>query len=361
MTAMPLAYDTPEGHRALDCFPIKELSIDTNRASATGVFAAASKDRGGDLLEIAGIKTENHQKNPIVLWLHGFDWGEADARKPIGVTEDPDGNYTVKLLPGEGIALATTYFSQKTLLAAQICALVMEKTIRGQSIGYRELKVERMYEDDRYIGTKLVEVEMIEDSWCPIPMNQDAVRSALGRDWGGKSLHPSIKAALSPYASPTPAWANGFGEKTMQPANPVPAAPIATPPAKTKADEADETDDAEKHGSKACRKAYKAISTARKACVKASEGLDDDSDTKAELDAAGETMSAHLDSIKAHHAKKYKDADPIVDEDTDAEGGDSEEQAKDDEALDDDGKAQLAKLKRLIAHLKHQHRLKKSA
>lgn len=382
------SYELPSGGKGLDCYSVKEMTVDEGRACATGVFAAQEKDRGGDVLEIKGIITKSHRTNPICLWLHSFDYSQPESRMPIGIDEDPDGNHTVKLLPEEGIAICTTYFSQATLLASQVCALVMERTIRGKSIGYRELKVERMYEDDRYTGTHLLEIEMLEESFVPIPMNQaavssvdpDLVRSALSKTWAGKALHPSIKAALSPYANPAPVWANGFtfGEKNMPPAtvtetpNRVPpqggsgTAPTATftpkaaAPVKTKDEEVAEDEqpegDVEKHGSKALRTAHKAFSAAHKKCMKAMDGLDDDSDVKAELQSASDTAEDTHESLKAFHGKKYKDETPIEDEEEGAEKG------KDD-GDGDDGKAltptQLEEVRRLKQKLKHQLRLKR--
>src|SRR6266481_6036905 len=110
---MQTAYDLPtKGLRGLDCFSTKDLEIDTAKASAKGIFAAQSQDRCGDVLEISGIVTALHRKNPIVGWLHFID-RQQDANMPIGVTEDEEGNYTVKLLPDQGIAVCTTYFTQK--------------------------------------------------------------------------------------------------------------------------------------------------------------------------------------------------------------------------------------------------------
>ena len=355
------SYDTPRG-RGLACYPAKDLMVDTGRASATGVFAASTKDRGGDVLEIAGIKTENHKKNPIVLWLHGFDYRDQDCQKPIGKCEDANGNYTVMLKPDEGIALATTFFNQSTQLSEQICALVMGKDVRAQSIGYREIKVERIYEDDVYIGSHLIEVEMIENSWVPVPMNPDAVRGIMARDVCGRALHPAIKAALSPYANPAPPWANGFTlEKKMPdekpPEQPKPAAPKVKadePEPKEKPDE--EPEAAEKHGSKALRKCYKSLRSSAKAFRKSAEPLDDDSDTGEMIHGCADMLDSQADDVKAHHAKKYKDEEPLADDDDQASADDDPTASK--SAMSAEDKAEFAKLLRFEAQLKHQRRLR---
>ena len=66
----------------------------------------------------------------------------------------------------------------RNVTSASIVCGTDENENRSQSIGYREIKIERMFEEDKYIGTHLVEIEMLETSWVPLPMNQDAVRSA---------------------------------------------------------------------------------------------------------------------------------------------------------------------------------------
>jgi len=362
MSSAAHAYDVPNGFRAIDCLRTKELSVDTGKATATGIYASKSKDHVGDVLEIKGIDLSVHSKNPLILWLHSFDYRDPDGQKPIGKAEDEDGNFTVKLY--DDYAEATTFFSQSTLLAAQVTALVMEKMIRGQSIGYKEKKIERIYEDDRYIGTHLLEVTQLEISWCPIPCNPDAVRQILSRDLCGKSLSPSIRAAPSPYASPAPTWANGFTSeaKNMATPNEKPAAPTpaAIPPVVTKAkkdDEPEEEEAEEKHGSKALRKIFKAVSACGKAVTKAVAGLDDDNEIKTFGDEIAEGCAGHATSIKELHGDRYKDSDPIGDDDDEDEDKPADEKKADDEELSDDEKKALDRANRLESQLKHELRL----
>jgi hypothetical protein len=190
---MSHGYPVPHGYRGLDCKALADVQVDESRASATGIYAAESVDREGDTVNIAGIVLDNHKKNPVVLWLHGFDFKQEQAGWPIGVTEDPKtGVYSCELDVGRGIAYSTTFFTQRTLLASQICALVMEKTIRGQSIGYKELEVSPVRDrDGRMIGRSLDRIEQIEVSWVPVPMNQDpsSTATSAARD----CIHQSSK------------------------------------------------------------------------------------------------------------------------------------------------------------------------
>jgi hypothetical protein len=414
---MMTAYDIPSG-RGLDCVGTKDLDlqVDTSKASATGIFAAASKDRGGDLLLIEGIQVANHKKNPIVLFCHGMAWHDPDGDKPIGTTESPDGEYMVKLLPAEGIAVATTFFSQKTLLASQICALVMERTLRAQSIGYRDIATERMYEGDNYIGTKLVEIEMLETSWVCLPMNQDAVRSTLSRDLCcGKSLSPAIRAALTPYASPKPAWAHGFTlptpeAKTMTatPA-PVPApgavtatideaaltakitanvtadlekkaaenalaakaladktaaetAGVKKPAAKTKADDAAGEEDeatADPHGAKALRAGHKALCRAKAVFAKGCDGFGPNETIKGILDAHCEALDDHIERVKGDFDDQYgaMALDPLEDKSKDDEDDTGEAPPADDSSkADDDAAENSEEGKALMAKLRQSER-----
>jgi hypothetical protein len=382
----PISYDVPGG-KALDCMVTKDLQIDERKASAVGILASSSKDRGGDIVEIKGIQLEAHKKNPVVSWLHFMAWGSEDGIMPIGVAETPEGKYTVKLLPDEGIATCETFFNQKTLLSTQICALVMSRDIRAMSIGYRELAVDRMYEDDKYIGTLLKEIELLEAAWVHLPMNSDCARSILGKQIGGKALHPSIEKSLYPYVGVLPSWSNGVTlsmHKGIIGADIVPEVPMTAdeikqftdlqktvielktvidglkaqlPAPKKKADdkppeegaERDEPDTAEKHGSKACRKCYKAAMAGHKACMKAAAPLDD-GETKSLLEEHGDAMKNAAEEIKAHHGKTYKDEEPIAEEKDESSDADRT-------AADDEQKSLEYAQRRHLQALKHQRRL----
>jgi HK97 family phage prohead protease len=187
---------------------VKSVELDHSTMSATGVFATTSLDRVGDVLDVSGIVTDNHKRNPITLWNHG-----QQLSLPIGICESPDKVYTVVIDPEAGEARCTTFFSQHLLEAEQIYNLIDEGVIRAMSIGYRPLKAKRMKGDPESIqrpGLFLESVDLLEASFVAIPANQDAIvpanldaiQAALSRDKVcGKSLAPSIRRGLLPLIS----------------------------------------------------------------------------------------------------------------------------------------------------------------
>lgn len=140
------------------------------------VFAASlDQDRIGDFLEVDGIVTSEHQKNPIVYLDHG------DGTKlPIGKCVDPDGNYTVKV--ENGVASAKVYldcgipgFEEPE----QVFELYKRKTLIGGSIGYRILDFDPIPANpERGYFRKAKHIkscELLEVSVVAMPMNQDSV------------------------------------------------------------------------------------------------------------------------------------------------------------------------------------------
>jgi hypothetical protein len=378
-----MSYPVPQGYRGLDCKALDDVQVDTNRATATGIYASSTQDREGDTVNIAGIMTDNHRKNPVVLWLHGFDFKQEEGSWPIGVTEDPkSGLYSCELDSARGIAYATTFFSQKTLLAAQICALVMEKTIRGQSIGYKELEVSPVRDrDGRVIGRSLDRIEQIEVSWVPVPMNQDAVRAVLDSTVCGKGLHPSIKQALTPYASPAPVWANGFtfggtmtGTKggTEQELQDQAAAQARRREQERLRQLSPDEQLAElrgvdvPHGLRLIMGLHKCYSQA-KACVKAFADVNENETVRRLADSQMESVQGLHDDLKAAHKDLYEEAHgKLPDEsnygyredktkDDDDDGGDESEEQKTLRRQLREAKLQLQHEKRLLDQ--HERRL----
>ena len=197
---MKQSYKLGDESFALDA-PAGEVALDQSRMSAGCVFAVNSLDRVGDVLDIAGIRTDNHRKNPQVLFNHKAD----SLDDAVGLTLDPDGNYTVVL--GGDSAHQTTFFCQNNLLAEQLYDRIVAGQIRANSIGYRPLKKRK----NTAGGFFLDEVELIEVSWVVIGANQDAIRSTLSRDRVcGKALHPALRSAYESQLKANPTvWVPG--------------------------------------------------------------------------------------------------------------------------------------------------------
>lgn len=187
---------------AIDAEPTTApLEINGSEMSASCRLASTKRDREGDIYEVQGLLTDNHRANPIALVDHGLyhPW-------PIGKCESPKGRYAVEIVGDE--VLQTTWFSQKSLVAAQIYQMILDGDMRGNSIGYRPIE-QRPLEPDpegghfrkrdgRPAGWHILRSELIEATWTCRPMNPDCVRRIVSRGkLAGKTLAPSIKAMLS--------------------------------------------------------------------------------------------------------------------------------------------------------------------
>ncbi len=194
-----MAYDLQAGAMAVDYSG--DVSIDRSAMAATCTFSTPAVDRVGDIVDMAGIHTENHRRNPVIMWAHGktFD-------KPIGRTVDPAGRYTVYI---DDVARQTTYFSQTLLEAEQIFDLVCEGIICTNSIGFDTIKAQPIYTGGRKGGLHILECDLLEVSWTAVPINPEACTKAIHSLCCGRPLAPSIRGALEPYSLRRNAWANG--------------------------------------------------------------------------------------------------------------------------------------------------------
>jgi hypothetical protein len=169
--------------------------IDRNTMSATAVISTATIDRVGDVLIPRGCRLENYEKNPVVMWAHGLE----GIAQPIGTSRDADGKLAVTVSDDE--VRATSWFSQKSLAAAQIFELIDEGIVRATSV--RETPIKSRIQRDPVAGDILVveEWDLEEWSWCAVGVNPDAVAKALHRNQlGGQPIIPSILKSLTAVA-----------------------------------------------------------------------------------------------------------------------------------------------------------------
>lgn len=192
----------------------KDFSIDRAKMSATGVYAARQKDLNGDVLEIGGIDLSYHKMHPFALWMHG----RAGLTFPIGKHVSEDGGYTASLDIDNGVARATTLFSQHLPEAEQIYWLIDEDIVRGQSIGARDIEVAPIRQNGQYVGDHIKRCLQLEISWTPCPTNpmattdasRDAIRKVLSQNRiAGKSILPGIRKSLIPFAAKAKVWSPG--------------------------------------------------------------------------------------------------------------------------------------------------------
>lgn len=174
--------------------------------SVTFPFADGKRRDGvGDLLEISGINTSRHVKNPVVLLDHG-----KYVQLPVALAEDPHTHqYTVTLDPIGQVATVKAYFYQNHadtahgVLCEQIFDLMARRFLRAGSIGYQVIAAKELgpnYEAGIPKGLHLLSVLMLEASVVVMPANADTVRKALAMPRiCGKPMSPMLVKSLSPY------------------------------------------------------------------------------------------------------------------------------------------------------------------
>ncbi len=103
------AYKLANNQFALDSLMISDYEIDERRMAVNFPFAdGKSRDGVGDLLEVGGIRTDRHIRNPVVLLDHAKNYF-----LPVAMAEDPDtGAYTVTIDPISKVAMAKAFFYQ---------------------------------------------------------------------------------------------------------------------------------------------------------------------------------------------------------------------------------------------------------
>lgn len=207
-----VGYKLAAGGSAMDV-EMGDVSIDENEMSVAFPFADGRRRDGvGDLLEIAGISTERHRKNPVVLFDHG-----KQVVLPVAMAEDPfSRQYTVNLDPAAKVANVKAFFYQgkgdiggqsadyeHSLFCHQLFDLIARKFVRGGSIGYQVVHARELtpdYERGTPKGLHLLQTLMLEASAVVMPANMDTVKKCLALpNVCGKPMSRHLIKSLTPY------------------------------------------------------------------------------------------------------------------------------------------------------------------
>ncbi len=185
-----------------------EIETDDAEMSIHFPFAAGNvRDRVGDYIEIGGIETANHERNPLAFLDHGKNF-----KYPLGLDQDRAKNYTVEKDESRGKAFAKTFIRPICTEHTQIYEFYKAGILRSGSIGYRTIQ-EELLPPDRAEGLPkgkhLIRVELIETSAVFLPCHQDAVLRMYDQRWDGKSLADSFRKILEPQRPRKKAWADG--------------------------------------------------------------------------------------------------------------------------------------------------------
>jgi hypothetical protein len=191
-------------------FVIVTRSKDINR-NGHRVLISADEEAGGQ-----GLVLSNFERNPVVLWNHGFG----------GVPFPIARSGAVRLLKTK--AEATAQFSQSLPEASQIFALIAEGILNTTSISFLPLKArlmkleqEKLQEDEynfrgQYAFDFLTN-DLLEWSVVDIPADAGAVRKCLERgSIKGEKITQCIRQSLVKMAGDKPVLGVGVDLAALQ-------------------------------------------------------------------------------------------------------------------------------------------------
>lgn len=145
------------------------------------MISTTAVDREGDRLLAEGADFTAYRRNPVLLWAH-------DIRSlPIGTVTALD------VVPGQGIR-ARWRWLEGDEFADRVRNAWSQGVVRAASVGF----LPRQAQPNEYRGQDYTAWEALEISLCPVPANQDAVRTlkGLGLIPGGGEVLTFDDAAL---------------------------------------------------------------------------------------------------------------------------------------------------------------------
>lgn len=216
------AYKLQDNRYGLGVSSETPLAVDENDMSIRIPFADGNRRDGvGDLLEVGGIRTERHQKNPLCLYDHA-----KTVSLPIGMAWVWDkvagkydtSRYTVEIDTITKTAAGTCFVYQgkggvegvsgdeeyaHAILCEQYFHMAASGMLRGGSIGYQVIKALELppdYATGTPQGLHLLVTLMLEFSLVVLPANMDTVMKALSAPtMCGKPLSPVLIKSLSEF------------------------------------------------------------------------------------------------------------------------------------------------------------------
>lgn len=189
-------------------------SADDARMSAKFVITTEDSDRDGDVILTAGLDWAAHSKNPVVYYNHGIPhFGGLPT--PIAVSESPDGQYTVEVMPRK--AYGTAYFNPALRESVQFYDLVKHKFLRAASVTV--IPSPGAVKRREGGGMLITAGEVPEWSIVGVGANRNAIRSKLldGRI-AGSEIGMELRKMLTPIADEaTEKVVGGFEAPTAPP------------------------------------------------------------------------------------------------------------------------------------------------
>ena len=141
-------------------------------------------DRDGESIKVAGWKTDNYNKNPVLLWAHGKDGRPAIAKCEKAIVENG------KLMFKNIQFAARPAGHQGEWFPDTVKSLVDQNIIKAGSCGF--LPITRNYNTDgKPPGGERVstlEADLLEGSICNVGCNPEALRQLGISDYAIKSV-----------------------------------------------------------------------------------------------------------------------------------------------------------------------------
>ena len=175
---MPLITDTI-GSIGTRIGEIKAEDSDDSR-TVSAIISTTSVDRDGEVMISSGMDAKHFNKNPVVLFVHDHH------SLPIGRAE--------KLKKERDQVTASVRFADRPdthpetaeWLPDTILHLFKEKVMSAFSIGFRILDAREATEKDKSkfggdVWRIISKWELLEFSVVPVPANQDALATAIGK------------------------------------------------------------------------------------------------------------------------------------------------------------------------------------
>lgn len=167
-------------------------AVDERLMSATAIISTPAPDRAMDVVIPTGGRFADYQKNPVVLWEHGFDFS-----LPIAKSEDPAGK--LSLAASEANVVATSFFTNRLKESEQIFALIADKIVRGTSIRFSPTKSSVRMNDGESLYI-IDEWNLEEWSWVAVGCNPEAVAAVVSKNrLAGSQIADPILKSLRPF------------------------------------------------------------------------------------------------------------------------------------------------------------------
>lgn len=199
---------------------IADPTIDEGRMIASAIISTPTPDRDDDVIEPRGVVLDDYEKNPVVLWEHGFGSIDTPIAKSV-----IDGKLAVHVFDDR--IEADCQFSHRNKTSDQIFALIADGIVRATSVRVSPIDaVVRQGTDPDRMGLWVKSWRMPEWSWGMIGANPEAVAKTVGDGRiAGSRIAPvllkSLRLAIPKSTSTT-----------------VAGSPMPTPRSKAKSDKA---------------------------------------------------------------------------------------------------------------------------